>query len=73
LAATQLRERLDELRSSSVPFYIAGGIHADNVSELVMTLQPQGVDLSSGVELSPGIKDREKMIRFFEAMERVHL
>jgi phosphoribosylanthranilate isomerase len=44
------------------PFFVAGGLNAKNISELLSMCRPDGVDVNSGVELSPGIKSA-KMIR----------
>jgi len=44
------------------PFFVAGGLHAMNIPELLAVCQPDGLDVNSGVELSPGIKS-EKLIR----------
>ncbi len=49
---------------------IAGGLTPDNVSQVVRTLHPFGVDVASGVESKPGKKDYEKMRRFMEAVQR---
>lgn len=49
--------------------FIAGGIRADNVDAL-LAHRPYGLDLSSGVESRPGIKDHARMSAFFEALER---
>jgi phosphoribosylanthranilate isomerase len=46
---------------------VAGGLDAANVSEAVRVAQPWGVDASSRLESSPGVKDHEKMKRFIEA------
>jgi len=46
------------------PVYLAGGLRPENVREAVRRLHPAGVDVSSGVEESPGIKSEEKMKRF---------
>jgi phosphoribosylanthranilate isomerase len=51
----------------SVPFVISGGLRPDNVHEAVRRLRPAGVDVSSGVEREPGIKDEEKMRMFVRA------
>ena len=46
------------------PVYLAGGLRPENVREAVRRLRPAGVDVSSGVEESPGVKSEEKMKRF---------
>jgi phosphoribosylanthranilate isomerase len=49
---------------------VAGGLTAENVSEVISTLHPFAVDVASGVESHPGKKDYEKMRRFIEAVQR---
>jgi phosphoribosylanthranilate isomerase len=47
-----------------LPFMVSGGLHAGNVAEAVRVTRAGGVDVSSGVERTPGVKDPE-MIRAF--------
>jgi phosphoribosylanthranilate isomerase len=45
---------------------VAGGLNPENVSEAIETLRPWGIDVASGVELSPGRKNPEKVRAFIE-------
>ena len=52
----------------TLPWMLAGGLTPDNVSEALSRLQPDGIDLSSGVERSPGDKDIVKVAQLFEQL-----
>ncbi len=49
---------------------LAGGVDSGNVEEAIRTVQPFAIDVSSGVERAPGLKDRARMEALFEAVRR---
>jgi phosphoribosylanthranilate isomerase len=53
------------------PLILAGGLNPENVAEAVHTVQPYAVDVSSGVELQPRIKDHKKIIEFIKNVKDV--
>jgi phosphoribosylanthranilate isomerase len=59
-----------EANRPAVPFVLSGGLHPENVAEAIGRLKPAGVDVSSGVELEPGVKDTQAMRVFVQAARR---
>jgi phosphoribosylanthranilate isomerase len=59
---------LQEFRPNS-PWLLAGGLTPDNILEALKRSQPNGIDLSSGVERSPGDKDLDKVALLFEKVQ----
>jgi phosphoribosylanthranilate isomerase len=49
------------------PIVLAGGLNAENVADAVRQVRPWAVDVASGVESAPGVKDHEKTARFIRA------
>jgi phosphoribosylanthranilate isomerase len=54
-------------RRSAVPMFLSGGLTPDNVAEGIAATAPWAVDVASGVEASPGIKDPAKVEAFLAA------
>ena len=56
---------------SEVPAILAGGLRPDNVAEAISVTHPFAVDVASGVEAEPGVKDHELMAAFLERAQAV--
>ena len=59
--------RLLDALAVTVPFMLSGGLHAGNVAEALRITASPGVDVSSGVERTPGEKDADKIRAFIAA------
>ena len=64
--------QLLENYSGNVPFFLSGGIGPADLEAVISFRHPQlfGIDINSGFEISPGIKDEEKVIQFIKAIKR---
>jgi len=56
-----------------LPVILAGGLKPENVKEAILTVQPYAVDVASGVELRPAVKDHEKIRAFVENAKEIKL
>lgn len=52
----------------NLPWLLAGGLTPDNILDALEKLNPGGIDLSSGVERSPGDKDLDKVAKLFDKL-----
>lgn len=57
-------------RRGGVPAILAGGLNSDNVGDAIAAANPWGVDVCSGVEESPGVKDHSRIVSFMAAAGR---
>ena len=51
------------------PIILSGGLNADNVAQAIAVVQPCAVDVCSGIEAQPGLKDHERMHSFIAAVK----
>ena len=58
-------------RLPAKPVWLAGGLNAENVGQAIRVVRPYAVDVSSGVEVAPGIKDALRIMTFIKAVREV--
>ena len=56
-----------------IPVILAGGLNPENVKEAILKVEPYAVDVASGVEANPGIKDHSKVRAFIENAKQIKL
>jgi len=61
----------DIVKNSPRPVVLAGGLTPENIGEAIRRVRPYAVDVASGVEISPGIKDHKKVSAFIAACRSV--
>ena len=66
----RVADMLVEKVSKKTKLWLAGGITPENVIEIIEKFNPELIDVASGVEASPGIKDHEKISSLFEALRK---
>jgi phosphoribosylanthranilate isomerase len=54
----------------SKPFFLSGGLTPDNVVAAISLVRPDAIDVASGVEASPGVKDHTQVARLFDRVRR---
>jgi len=64
----QIREAV-----APVPVILAGGLKPENIKEAVLAVEPYAVDVASGVEANPGVKDPKKVRAFVENAKQIKL
>ena len=60
--------RCSSRRRSQMPLILSGGLTPENVADAIAAVEPWGVDVASGIERAPGVKDPEKMKAFAAAV-----
>jgi phosphoribosylanthranilate isomerase len=61
----------DQAKKIGPPLILSGGLNPENVAAAIRRVQPYAVDVSSGVERAPGLKDHAKLRRFIEACRNI--
>jgi phosphoribosylanthranilate isomerase len=61
----------DMIRKSGKEFFLAGGLNTDNIKEAVLSIKPDGIDISSGVETRPGKKSFSKLEKLFRVIGEI--
>ncbi|WP_407425378.1 bifunctional indole-3-glycerol phosphate synthase/phosphoribosylanthranilate isomerase [Treponema sp.] len=66
----RIADLLVEKVSQKTKLWLAGGITAENAAEIVSRFEPELIDVASGVEKEPGIKNHEKLEKLFLALKK---
>lgn len=59
--------------SLTIKLFLAGGLHHGNVAEMAQRIRPYAVDVNSGTEARPGVKDRNRVALFCANLRSAHL
>ncbi len=67
------RFSIDFCQKTKPPLVLSGGLNPENVSRAIEVVQPWGVDVASGIESAPGVKDLQMMLDFVSAARNASL
>lgn len=56
-------------KNTKKPILLSGGINSSNVTDAIRVVHPYGIDVTSGVEAKPGIKDKTKMLALINQIQ----
>ena len=56
---------------SDLRIILSGGLNINNISDALKTINPNGIDVNSGIELFPGKKDKQKINNFFKKLKTI--
>ena len=66
----RIKQKYLEDLSFSKPWWIAGGVSTEWIGEILKNIKPNGIDISSSIEISPGIKDLEKTKQIIKEIKK---
>ena len=58
-------------KTYGVPVILAGGLGPDNIETAIKTVRPYAIDVNSGIEVGPGVKDKELMEKLFNIWQAI--
>jgi phosphoribosylanthranilate isomerase len=57
-------------KKSNTPIILSGGLNPENILDAISAVNPSAVDINSGVESSPGLKDHSKIEQLFNELKK---
>ncbi|MEC9049618.1 MAG: hypothetical protein VYD66_02350, partial [Candidatus Neomarinimicrobiota bacterium] len=56
---------------TKTPIILSGGLNPDNILDAIVSMNPAAVDINSGIESTPGVKDHSKIINLFNRIKNI--